>query len=379
MVPAGNETVATPLPPRQTTKQYNRIKLGLALVSSLLSFAFLLVLVLSGASRTLAEWATRTAPPAYAALFLFAAGVGFAHTVITLPIGFVSSYVVEHRFHLSNQTFLRWAWERGKGALIGAPIGAVVLAILYFCMRTWGALWWFPVAIVLSLFSVVLARIAPTIILPLFYRLTPLEDGPLKETLLSQCMHAGLRVNGVFQFNLSKNTRKANAGFAGIGKAKRIILGDTLVQEFTNDEIETVFAHELGHYAHKHIVVGIVVGMVSTFLGLFVASYLHQWSIGALGIGALTDLAGLPLLAVWLAVFGLITAPLGNLLSRRHERQADRYAVESTGKAGAFAAALRKLAAMNLADPEPHPVVEFLFYSHPSIGKRIRSVESLSL
>ncbi len=376
MAPAGNETAATPLPPTLITKHYNRIKLGLTLVSSILSFAFLLVLVISGGSRALAEWAGRVAPPAYGALFVFAGAVGLAHMVITVPVGFVSSYVVEHRFNLSNQSLFQWAREQAKGFLVGAPIGAVVLAVLYFCMGTWGTLWWLPVAIVLSLLSIVLARLAPTLILPLFYKLTPLDDGPLKEMILSQCATVGLRVNGVFQFDLSKNTKKANAGFTGIGKAKRIILGDTLVHEFTNDEIETVFAHELGHYMHRHITVGMAVGIASTFLGLFLTSVLHRWSIHAIGILSLTDLAGLPLLAVWLAVFGLVTGPAGNILSRHHERQADRFAVTLTGKPAAFANALRRLASMNLADPEPLPLVEFLFYSHPAVGKRIRSVES---
>ena len=374
--PAGNETSATLLLRTHTTKRYNRIKLGLSILSSVLSFAFLVGLMLTGASRIVATWACGVIAWPYGSLLLFAAAIGLASAVVTLPIGFLSGFVVEHRFELSNQTLARWAWERLKGALIGAPIGVAVLLILYFCMREWGAFWWIPVGGILSLFSFILARLAPTIILPLFYKLTPVEDGPLKEAILGQCSREGLFVNGIFQFDLSKNTKKANAGFTGIGKARRIILGDTLVREFTPDEAASVFAHELGHYKYKHIRTGIVVGIASTFLGLFVAAFLHRWSLSLVGISSITEFAGLPLLALWLAVFGLVTAPAGNILSRLHERQADRFAVAATGNPGAFASALRKLASMNLADPEPHPLVEFLFYSHPSIGKRIRSVES---
>ncbi len=376
MAPPGNETSASPLSPTHTTKRYNRLKLGLSITSSALSFLFLVGLMVTNASRNVAIWASGLTLSPYGGLMAFAFAIGMAHTLVTLPLSFVSSFVVEHRFKLSNQTLVRWGWERLKAAMIGAPFGVAILLLLYFCMREWGAWWWIPVGGTVSLFSFVLARLAPTLILPLFYRLTPIEDGPLKEAILGQCSRAGLSVNGIFQFNLSKNTRKANAGFTGIGKARRIILGDTLVREFTPDEVESVFAHELGHYKFKHIRTGIIVGIATTFLGLYVAATLHAWSLSLFGVSSITDYTGLPLLGLWLAVFGLVTAPVGNMLSRHHERQADRFAVSATGKPGTFASALRKLAAMNLADAEPHPLVEFLFYSHPSIGKRIRSVES---
>jgi STE24 endopeptidase len=221
----------------------------------------------------------------------------------------------------------------------------------------------------------VLVRIAPVLIMPLFYRFTPLVDGTLKERILRLCESAGVRVEGIFSFNLSKNTRKANAAFTGIGRSRRIILGDTLVRNFSEEEIETVFAHELGHYRFGHIRAGIVTGTLSTFAGLYIASRLYEWSAAALHFPSMTDLAALPLLAIWLSLFGLLTSPLGNMISRHHERQADAYAVHTTGKRDAFVAALRKLSDMNLADPAPHPLVEFLFYSHPPIAKRIRALE----
>lgn len=374
--PAGNETSATPLALARTPKRYNRIKLGLSVLSSALAFVYLLLLMITGTSQTVAAWASQQTVSPSLQMLLFALVVGVGQTVLTLPVSFVSGFIMEHRFGLSNQTFGRWAWERLKGLMVSAPIGIAVLLVLFYFLTHWGNSWWLPVAAILSLFSLVLARLAPTLILPLFYKLTPLEDGPMKDAILAQCARVRLHVNGIFQFDLSRNTKKANAGFTGIGKARRIILGDTLVKEFTPDEVETVFAHELGHYKYRHVTIGIVAGIVSTFLGLYVASVLHARSLAWFGIPAVTDIAGLPLLALWLAVFGLVTSPVGNILSRYHERQADRFAVVSTGKPGAFASALRKLAAMNLADPEPHPLVEFLFYSHPSIGKRLRSVES---
>lgn len=358
-------------------KTYNRIKLLIGIASSLMSFALMVWIVLSGVGRDLALFIRGFGPGTYAAFLLFAFAVGTMQTVLTLPLGFYSGYILEHRFGLSNQTIGRWAWEHIKGLSISLPIGISVLVFLYFCLERYGNLWWLPVGIALTALTVVLARLAPVIIMPLFYKFTPISEGSLRDRIMHLCSEAGLRVEGVFTFDLSKNTKKANAGFTGIGKSKRIILGDTLVREFTEEEIETVFAHELGHYTHHHISIGIVVGIVSTFAGLGVTALLYAMSIQWLGYSAPTELAALPLLAIWLSLFGLVTSPLGNMLSRHHERQADRYAVVTTGNKAAFISALRRLEAMNLADPQPHPVVEFLFYSHPPIAKRILAAETV--
>jgi STE24 endopeptidase len=337
----------------------------------------LLALVVSGSSAGLSTLAHSLGSDPYAAFLIFCFSVGCVQTVATLPLGYYSGFIVEHRYNLSNQTFGKWAWERAKGMLVGLPLAAVVLLVLYYCMRTYGTWWWLPSGAALAFFSVVLARLAPVLIMPLFYTFTPIGDGSLRERIVRLCERAGLSIEGVFSFDLSKNTRKANAGFTGVGRSKRIVLGDTLMKEFSEEEIETVFAHELGHYKHRHILIGIVVGAASVFGALFLASRLYQWSLGWFAFSAISDLAALPLLGLWLSLLGVVSLPAGNMLSRRHERQADDYAVRSTGNAGAFASALRKLAATNLSDPEPHPLVEFLFYSHPSIARRIRMVEAL--
>jgi STE24 endopeptidase len=373
------DTSTSSLPSPGSAKTYNRSKLVAGIVSSILSFALLLVLVLSGLTRDIEAWSRSLIGGEYGTLLVFAFAIGLVQSAITLPIGYYSGYILEHRYHLSNQTIGRWAWERLKGTGISLPLVAALLALLYACLIEYGMLWWLPVSCAITLLSVVLARLAPVLIMPLFYKFTPVSDGPLKERILRLCGNAGLQIRGIFTFNLSKNTKKANAGFTGIGKSKRIILGDTLVREFSEEEIETVFAHELGHYKHKHITIGIITGIVSTFGGLFIAAQAYGWSVGILGFSSITEIAALPLLALWLTLFGLVTSPLGNMLSRRHERQADVYAVTSTGNARAFVSALNKLAATNLADPSPHPLVEFLFYSHPSIGRRVHAVESIGV
>jgi STE24 endopeptidase len=366
----------TPLRLPGRAKAYNRTKLIAGVSSSIISFLVLVLLVWLELTRHIADWAWAIGSHRYLALLLFTAIVGLLQAFTTLPISFYSGYIVEHRYSLSNQSLGQWAWERLKGSLVGLPLVAVVLIIIYYCMETYGDGWWLPVSILLSFVSVLLARIAPVLLMPLFYKFDPLPDGPLKERIIRLCATAGLTFDGIFTFNLSKNTKKANAGFTGIGKSRRIILGDTLVREFSEEEIETVFAHELGHYKHRHIMIGIITGFLTTFIGLFVASRLYAWSIKAFGFDSITDLRALPLLAIWLSLFGLVASPIGNILSRRHERQADAYAVKITKNGAAFASALRRLATTNLADPEPHPLVEFLFYRHPSIAKRIQLLES---
>ena len=360
-------------------KTYNCIKLTTGIASAVLSFVVLLALVAEGITGALSAWSHSLTGNSYIALLVFVFVLGGIQTAVTLPLSYFSGFYIEHRYHLSNQTIGRWGWEKLKGVLVGLPLITIVLVLLYYCLETYGAMWWLPVGIGLTVFSVLLARIAPVIILPLFYKLTPLEDSTLKKRILQLCTDARVAVEGIFSFNLSKNTKKANAAFTGIGKSRRIILGDTLIREFTEEEIGTVFAHELGHYKHRHILIGMCTGTVSTFAGLYIAAQLYEMSLALFGFSHITDLAALPLLALWLSLFSLVTSPIGNMLSRHHERQADRYAVRATGNRSAFISALRKLTAMNLADPDPHPLVEFFLYSHPAIAKRIKLVETVGV
>lgn len=359
-----------------TAKAYNRTKLLITVSSSLLSLLFLLLLLLSGWSSLLEQLATSLTPHPLMAFLLFVLAVGLLEGILTVPFAFASGFVLEHRYGLSNQTFPRWLCEQAKGYLVSLPVVLLVLVTIFLCLTHFGHLWWLPVAGALTLLSVILARLAPVLIMPLFYKFTPLGDETLKGRILDLSSRAGVSVAGIFTFDLSKNTRKANAGFTGIGRTRRIILGDTLLSEFPAEEVETIFAHELGHYVHRHIRNGIFIGILLTFAGLFITAQLYERSLALFGFAQITQLAAMPLLGLWLSAFGIVTAPLSNALSRHQERQADSYAVRTTGGKEAFISALRRLGAMNLADTAPHPLVEFLFYSHPSIGRRIQAVES---
>jgi STE24 endopeptidase len=356
---------------RADGKKYNRTKILVSFFGSLLFFALAIVVLATGFSNTLSNLARSWFSNDYLALLAFVAIFGVIESAFGFPISFYSGYYLEHKYQLSNQTLARWVWEGVKGMLIGIVISVPIILLFFYFLRNFGSLWWLPVSAALFFFSVILARLAPIVIMPLFYKFKPLEDGTLKERIINLCRDAGMAVGGVFTFNMSKNTKKANAGFTGIGKSKRIILGDTLMERFTEDEIETVFAHELGHYKHGHIWKGVVAGAVSIFLGLFITTQLYKSSLHIFGFHRIDDIAALPLLTLWLALFGFITTPLTNIISRRYEHQADKYALEKTRNAASFISTMKKLAGMNLADVRPNPIIEFLFYSHPSIEKRI--------
>jgi STE24 endopeptidase len=213
--------------------------------------------------------------------------------------------------------------------------------------------------------------------MPLFNKFVPLGDehAELAERLMQLARRSGTFVKGVFKFDMSKRTKQANAGLTGLGNTRRIILGDTLLNGFSPDEIETIMAHELGHQVNKDIPLGIIFGSITTLVGLFLASLGLNWGVRTLGFSGTADIAAFPLFLIVLGVYGLITMPLENGFSRWRERRADKYALSLTHNGTAYASALRRLANQNLADADPEAWVEWLLYSHPALGKRIKMAE----
>ncbi len=356
------------------SKKYNRIKLTAGISKTVVSFILLFIFVYSGYSRLLIEVLSAYTSNQYSLFLLFFITVGFASSIIFFPVNFYTGFYLEHQYKLSNQTFPKWIFENFKALIVSLVIATPILLFFYYSLLNFDSYWWFPFAVILFFFSVVLARIVPTFILPIFYKLTPIEDEDLKERINLLAKGAGIKVENVYKFDMSKNTKKANAAFTGIGKSKRIILGDTLLDNYSNDEIETVIAHELGHYKKKHILKGILFSTASSFLTLFLMAKLYEISINWFGFNSITEISALPLLMLWGMIIGIVQNPISNMFSRKHEYEADRYAVDSTGKTSEFIVALEKLTEQNLGDKEPHPFIEWFFYSHPSIKKRIDAV-----
>jgi len=360
-----------------TARRYSRTKMWLGAVGTAFFFTLTLLFVTTGLSKGLDAYIRGLVSNDYLVLLSFAMIVGIVETILAAPLSYYSGYFLEHKYRLSNQSFLGWLGEGLKGVAVSLPLALPILVFFFYCLRTFGTFWWLPVGAILFLVTVVLARLAPVLIFPLFYRFVPIQDGTLKEKILSLCARVGIRVEGIFTFDLSKTTKKANAAFTGIGKSKRIVLGDTLVQNFSDDEIETIFAHELGHYKMRHGWVMLAIGTLSSFLGLFLTAQAYSISLSWFGFVRPDQVAALPLLTLWLGVYSLVSSPLSNHVSRANEYAADRYAVRTTLNKEAFMNALQKLARMNLAETSPPPIVEFLFHSHPSIEKRILAIEVL--
>lgn len=356
------------------SKKYNNIKLTVGISKTVISFVLLFLFVALDYSAKLTVLLSGYVSADYLLLIYFVVVTGAVSGVLFFPINFYTEFYLEHKYNLSNQTFFKWILEDLKGLLVFAVIGIPILLAFYYSLKTFGSNWWLPFAILLFIVSVLLARVVPILILPLFYKLTPVDDEELKRRITSLAKDAGVKVENVYRFDMSKNTKKANAAFTGIGKSKRILLGDTLLDNYTKDEIETVIAHELGHYKKKHISKNIIIGTVSSFLTLFLIAKLYEISLTWFGFDLRTNIAALPLLSLWAMLIALIQSPIGNLLSRKYEYEADRYAVDVTKKPDAFVSTLKKLTKQNLGDENPNPFVEWFFYSHPSINNRVNAI-----
>jgi STE24 endopeptidase len=305
------------------------------------------------------------------------AGISFVFVailyVIDLPLSYYSGFVLPHRFELSTQTIGGWISDQMKEILLGGIFGLIVIEVIYAVLRATPQTWWLWTAAILLLFQVVLANLAPILIMPLFYKFVPLgeEYADLSTRLIRLAEQAKTKVRGVYKFDMSRRTKAANAALMGLGNTRRIVLGDTLLNEFGADEIETVLAHELGHHVNKDIPVGLAIDTALTLIGLYVASLIMNWGVAALGLTSPADPASLPLFILVMGLYGLMTMPLGNAYSRWRERNADRYALRATNKPQAFISAMTRLANQNLGEVDPEPWEEFLLHSHPALGKRI--------
>ena len=361
------------------SKKYNNTKLLISIAKGVSSFLLLFFFVYSGLSLQLKLYISSYLKNNYLILIVFVLITALAGGIIFAPINFYTDYILEHKYNLSNQTISQWFLEGLKGILVSTAIGIPILLLFFYSLNEFGHNWWLPFAIALFVISILLARVLPVLILPIFYKISPLENEELSLRIKNLALNAGVKVENIYKFDMSKNTKKANAAFTGLGKSKRILLGDTLLSEYSYDEIETVIAHELGHYKYKHILKNIFIGTVSSFLTLFLVSLLYAFSISWFHFSEITDISALPLLVLWMILIGLIQAPITNIISRRFEYQADEFAISSTKKTNSFISTLEKLTEQNLGDKNPHPFVEWFFYSHPSINKRISAIKKFDI
>jgi STE24 endopeptidase len=369
-------TVIDPEKQKQA-KQYSRIRRRLWLADTALGAVYLLAWLFFGWSRALTAWLITYTSNDWLLVLGFVAIFGGIAFVLELPLDYYSGFTLPRRFGQSNQDLKGWVTDQLKGLLISVPIGLIVVELVYLALRTTGGWWWLWTAAGMLVFTVLLSNLAPVLIMPLFNKFVPLGDehAELADRLMKLAERAHTRVRGVFKFDMSKRTKAANAALTGLGNTRRIVLGDTLINEFTTDEIESVLAHELGHQVHKDIPILITFSTLMTLGGLYLASLGVTWAAAHFSFNGPGDIAGLPALGIVLGAFGLVTQPLGNLVSRWRERLADEYSLQSTAHPAAFASAFIRLANQNLGEVDPEKWVVFMFYDHPPLGERIKMAE----
>jgi Zn-dependent protease with chaperone function len=358
-------------------RRYNRIRKWLGIADFLLGLLFLLVLLFTGWNGTLRDFALHGAFEHYAfAVFLYVLMLMLIGKALGLGLDYYG-FRLEHRFNLSNQKLRAWAFDEIKGLLVGVVLGTIVVELLYFIIRQAPQYWWLIAwAAFLGLF-VLLAQLAPVVLFPIFYKFEPLQNDELKSRLVKLSEAAGTRVRGVYKWNLSEKSKKANAALTGLGNTRRIILADTLLEHYSPDEIEAVLAHELGHHVHKHILKSIAVQAGITLAGFWAANWLLHYAMERWHVfETLSDFANLPLLVLVSTVLSFLLLPALNAFSRYNERQADRYAFQSIASIQPFISSMNKLAEQNLAERSPSKWVEWFFHSHPAISRRVAAAET---
>lgn len=342
---------------------------------------YLIIWLASGYSLRLSKAIENLSTPPWLNTLIFAGIIGGLYWLLSLPLAYYRQYVLPHRFDLSTQNLRGWITDQLKGLAIAGVLGGIILVMLYELLRRAPHTWWLWFSAFLILFNIVMANLAPIILFPIFFKFRPLDEEfqHLKDRLIRLGEKIGITIQDVFQFDMSRRTKAANAALIGLGNTRRIILGDTLLNEFTADEIETVLAHELGHYVHKDIVTGIAFESLIMLLGFCTLSLGLEWGSAFFGLTSPADLAGMPFLFGLIFLLEEIATLLSNAFSRWKERRADQFALEVTSKGEAFASALARLANQNLAEADPEGWVEFLFYSHPPLKKRIAMAKEYAL
>jgi len=352
--------------------RYHRLRRRAALAGTALGALFLTLLLITGWSAALRDAAVSAAGPSFTlTVVAYVVLIALLSEVVQLPLAFYQGMTLERRYGLSTQTDARWWLDRLKAGAVGLVFAIGGALIVWWLLRWSPERWWLIAALCFGLVLILLAQLAPVLLLPVFYHFKTLDRPALAARLVSLAERAGARVIGVFEWQLSDRTRKANAALTGIGQTRRILLSDTLLAEHSDDEIEVVLAHELAHHVHHDIWKGIALEAVLLVLGFYLADRVLEASVGRFGLAAKDDIAGLPLLLLAGGAVSLALLPLANAVSRAHERRADRYALDMTRNAAAFISAMRRLAAQNLAEERPSRLVEILFHSHPSTAARV--------
>jgi STE24 endopeptidase len=356
-------------------RRYNRLLRRIGVADLGLGLVLMGVLLAADWTSDFRNFAVRIAGDHHAiALFLYTSILVLLTKALSLGLDYYS-FLIEHRYRLSNQRLRSWAWDQIKSFALTFLISQALVQMLYFLIRLQPQWWWVTAWALVLILSVLLAHIAPVVLFPLFFRFRALGDEELTARLTRLSERAGAKVRGVYEWILSEKTRKANAALMGLGRTRRIVISDTLLETCNHDEIEAVLTHELGHHVHRHMLKAIAVQGAITFFGFWCLKLAIRWAAFDSNWRHYDqiDFANLPLMILVSTAISVALLPVMNAYSRFNERQADVYAWKSLGSVEPFCSAMEKLAAQNLSEREPSRIVEILFHSHPAIGRRMKA------
>jgi len=352
-------------------KEYSRIKYSLAFASFLIGFAYLIVMIFYG-SAGLREISYNITDNIYLQTALYSFFFFLIYNIVNFPIDLYNGFLLERRYNLSTQHFGGWAADEIKKLGLSILFLVFIVQGIYIFLRNFPKYWWVLAGIFWFVVTIVISRIAPEVLLPLFFKKTNIEDEEMRQRFRRFIPGDLFKIKGIYKVDLSRKTRKANAALAGFGSTKQIILSDTLLDNFAAEEIDFVFAHEVAHYVKGHLWKLIIMGLVLATFAFGAAG----WALGTLaerfGFEGVSDIAAFPLLCLAIIIVGLVILPLQNFISRLYEKAADAYALVKTGNPDAAISMFSKMGRLNLADESPNKLIEILFYNHPSIARRMR-------
>lgn len=356
---------------QRKARKYEKEKRLLGLAGMFLSLVILLVFYFSGVSTKLAN--LDTGHPLLWTVLIYGGVFYAAMTIFRLPLAFYSGFVHEHRWKFSNHTVMSWWWEQIKSFFVGLAIFLIVFGLLLWIMAITPGWWWLVAALAMALAGAVFATLFPVVIAPIFNEYKPIEDEELTGALDRLLARGGLRSSGFFEEDMSRQTKKENAFLAGLGKTRRVVLADNMLKNMTVPEIESIIAHEVGHYKYRHIWKIIGIGTVQQLLTFYLLGSLMKWIFPQFLSSTQWNLSLFPVFALLMGgVSGFLFAPLNNALSRSFERKADRYALENSRDSLSFMKAMAGLADRNLSNAYPAWWMKLLYYSHPPIGERLK-------
>lgn len=357
-------------------KRYSCIKYSLAIVEIVYQLILLFLFLGLGFSKNLAASVSRLAGSGYLIIPAYLLIIYLIYSLLDFPLNFYRSFTLEHKFSLSQQNLRNWFIDQIKAGLISYIISLILLTAFYYIFKTNPKSWWLVVSLFWICFSLILAKLLPIIIIPLFFKYKKLSDETLRQRVINLADKMRVKILDVFEIDLSTKTLKANAAFVGVGNTRRVILADTLKDKYTYDEIEVILAHEFAHYRLKHLLKLILVNSLATLLVFYLIFKTSDYFLAIFGFSSLGDLAALPIVLIYLIILGIILQPFENIFSRIMERNADRLALSVTGQIEAFVSMMEKLAQQNLADRNPRPLIKFFFFDHPPVDERIAMAKS---